>query len=117
MASQRPIDTLVESFDINQRRKYVLKNADGVKIMDLYFKHITRSDRKQAQALAGSAEALDISTHLLCQKAELADGTRAFAAADTERLQRLLPETVLNELELFLFGVGEDASIDEAKND
>ena len=49
--------------------------------------------------------------------AELEDGTKAFAAADAPKLQRQLPETVLNDLELFLFGVGEEASMEEAKND
>jgi len=28
-----------------------------------------------------------------------------------------LPESVLNELELFLFGLGEEADLEEAKND
>jgi len=67
--------------------------------------------------LAGTDEALDISTQMLCQMAELEDGARAFAPADAAKLQRQLPETVLNELELFLFGVGEEADIEEAKND
>ena len=49
--------------------------------------------------------------------AELEDGTKAFAPADALKLQKRLPETVLNELELFLFGVGEEAELDEAKND
>jgi len=60
---------------------------------------------------------LDISTQMLCQMAELEDGSKAFAAADAPKLQRQLPETVLNEIELFLFGVGEEADIEEAKND
>jgi hypothetical protein len=60
---------------------------------------------------------LDISTQMLCQMAELEDGTKAFAAADAAKLQRQLPESVLNEIELFLFGIGEDADMDEAKND
>jgi hypothetical protein len=115
-ASQRLVDELVEAFDLNQRRKFVLKHPSG-KSWDLYFPPITRADRKKAQALAGSEDALDISTQMLCQKAETADGTKPFAAADREKLQRLLPESVLNELELFLFGLGEDADYDEAKND
>jgi len=49
--------------------------------------------------------------------AELEDGSKAFASADAPKLQRQLPETVLNEIELFLFGVGEDADMEEAKND
>ena len=72
---------------------------------------------KKAQQLAGTDEALDISTNMLCQMAELEDGTKAFAAADAAKLQRKLPESVLNEVELFLFGLGEDAELEDAKND
>jgi hypothetical protein len=32
-------------------------------------------------------------------------------------LHRRLPESVLNEIELFLFGIGEDTDMEEAKND
>jgi len=116
-ANNRTVDLLVEAFDLNQRRKFELKNAAGEVIVNLYFKPITRADRKKAQSLSGSEEALDVSTQMLCQMAELEDGTKAFAAADAPKLQRQLPETVLNDLELFLFGVGEDASMEEAKND
>jgi len=115
-ASKRLADELVEAFDLNQRRKFVLKHPSG-KSWDLYFPPITRADRKKATALAGSDEALDISTQMLCQKAEFEDGTKPFAAADREKLQRGLPESVLNELELFLFGLGEEESTEEAKND
>ena len=102
-AQTRTVDLLVGAFDLNQRRKFELKNAEGEKIVDLYFKPITRADRKKAQQLAGTDEALDISTNMLCQIAELEDGTKAFAAADATKLQRrLLPESVLNEIELFL---------------
>jgi len=113
----RTVDLLVEAFDLNQRRKFELKNADGKKVVDLYFKPITRADRKKAQSLAGTDDALDISTQMLCQMAELEDGSKAFAPADAPKLQRRLPESVLNELELFLFGLGEDAGLEEAKND
>ena len=116
-ASNRTVDLLVEAFDLNQRRKFELKNADGKKIVDLYFKPITRADRKKAQSLAGTEEALDLSTQMLCQMAELEDGTKAFAAADAAKLQRQLPENVLNEIELFLFGIGEETSLEDAKND
>jgi len=116
-ANGRTVDLLVEAFDLNQRRKFQLKNAAGEVIIDLYFKPITRADRKKAQSLSGTEEALDISTQMLCQMAELEDGSKAFAAADAPKLQRQLPESVLNELELFLFGVGEEADIEEAKND
>ena len=113
----RTVDLLVEAFDLNQRRKFELKNEAGDTVVDLYFKPITRADRKKAQSLAGTQEALDISTQMLCQMAELEDGSKAFAAADAAKLQRQLPESVLNELELFLFGVGSDAELEEAKND
>ena len=53
---------------------------------------------------------------MLCQMAELEDGSKPFAAADTAKLQRMLPESVLNELELFLFGLGDAESLEEAKN-
>ena len=108
---------LVEAFDLNQRRKFVLKNGDGNPVVDLYFKPITRADRKKAQALAGTEDALDISTQMLCQMAELQDGSKAFAAADAAKLQRMLPESVLNELELFLFGLAEGTDLEDAKND
>ena len=116
-AKNRTVDLLVEAFDLNQRRKFELKNAAGDVVVDLYFKPITRADRKKAQSLAGTDEALDISTQMLCQMAELEDGTKAFAAADAAKLQRQLPESVLNEIELFLFGIGEDTDMEEAKND
>ena len=116
-AQNRTVDLLVGAFDLNQRRKFELKNADGKKVIDLYFKPITRSDRKKAQALAGTDEALDISTQMLCQMAELEDGTKAFASADAPKLQRQLPETVLNEIELFLFGLNQEADLEEAKNE
>jgi len=116
-ATQRTVDLLVGAFDLNQRRKFELKNGDGKKIIDLYFKPITRADRKRAQNLAGTEEALDLSTQMLCQMAELEDGTKAFAAADAPKLQRELPESVLNDVELFVFGLGEETSLEDAKND
>ena len=116
-AKNRTVDLLVEAFDLNQRRKFELKNDNGDVIVDLFFKPITRADRKKASSLAGSDEALDISTQMLCRMAELEDGTKAFAPADAAKLQRQLPESVLNELELFLFGVGEEADLEEAKNE
>ena len=116
-ANNRTVDLLVEAFDLNQRRKFELKNADGEVIVNLYFKPITRADRKKAQSLSGSEEALDISTQMLCQMAELEDGTKAFASADATKLQRQLPENVLNEIELFLFGLNQEADLEEAKNE
>ena len=116
-ANSRTVDLLVEAFDLNQRRKFKLKNADGEVLVDLYFKPITRADRKKAQSLAGTDEALDISTQMLCQMAELEDGTKAFAPADAPKLQRQLPESVLNDVELFLFGLNQEVDLEEAKND
>ena len=113
----RTVDLLVEAFDLNQRRKFELKNAAGETVVDLYFKPITRADRKKAQARAQSEEALDISTYMLCQMAELQNGEKAFAMADAPKLQRQLPESVLNDVELFLFGIGGDEDLKEAKND
>ncbi len=115
--SQRPVDLLVGAFDLNQRRKFSIKNDAGDTVLDVYFKPITRADRKRATALAGSDEALEVSTQMLCQIAELENGTKAFAPADAAKLQRELPERVLNELELFLFGLGDDAGLEEAKKD
>ena len=116
-ATERTVDLLVGAFDLNQRRKYELKNEAGDKVVDLYFKPITRADRKKAQSLAGTEEALMVSTQMLCQMAELEDGSKAFAAADVAKLQRRLPEAVLNEIELFLFGLADTADVEEAKND
>jgi len=116
-SKQRTVDLLTGAFDLSQRRKFVVNNADGKPILNLYFKPITRADRKRAQAATSSEEALDISTQMLCQMAELEDGSKAFAIADAAKLQRELPESVLNELELFLFGLGEEADLEEAKND
>ena len=115
-ANKRTVDMLVEAFDLNQRRKFELKNAAGEKIVDLFFKPITRANRKKAQQLAGSEEALDISTQMLCEMAELEDGSPAFASADAAKLQRRLPESVLNELELFLFSLNQESTLEEAKN-
>ena len=116
-ATQRPVDLLTGAFDLNQRRKFEVKTDSGDVVMVLYFKPITRADRKKASALTGTDEALDVSTQLLCQIAELENGTKAFAPADAAKLQRELPERVLNELELFLFGLGDGAGIEQAKKD
>ena len=116
-SKSRTVDLLVGAFDLSQRRKFTLKNGAGDPVVDLYFKPITRADRKRVQSLAQSEEALDLSTHMLCQMAELEDGTKAFAMADVPKLQRELPESVLNEVELFLFGLGDATDLEEAKND
>ena len=111
----RTVDLLVGAFDLSQRRKFTIKNNAGDSVLDLYFRPITRADRKRAQSLANSEEALDISTQMLCQLAELQDGSKAFASGDAAKLQHELPESLLNELELFLFGLDESESIETAK--
>ena len=117
MPNKRTIDLLTESFkdQMTARRKYEFKNSKGEKVVDLYFKPLTRFDRQRAQSVAGTDEALTISTQLLCQMAELEDGTKAFALADAPNLQRELPENILNEIELFLFDIKLD--VDTAKKE
>ena len=114
---ERTVDLICGAFDMNQRRKFTVKNADGECLLDLYFKPVARADRLRVQELAGSDEALKLSTTMLCQMAELEDGSKAFAMADVAKLQRELPEKVLNEFELFLFDLAEEANVEEAKND
>ena len=114
-SSLRSVDVLTAAFDLTQRRKFSIKNEAGEVVLDLYFKPITRSDRKRAMAQAKTEEALEISTQMLCQMAELEDGSKAFKMADALKLQRELPESVLNEIELFLFNVSPEESLDEAK--
>ena len=115
MPNKRTIDLLTESYgdQMSARRKYEFKNAKGEKVVDLYFKPLTREDRVRAQAAAGTDDALTISTYLLCKMAENEDGTKAFSPADAPNLQRELPENVLNDIELFLFDIKLD--IDTAK--
>ena len=80
-----------------------------------YVTDLTRNrfDRQKAQKAAGTDDALIVSTQLLCQMAEKEDGSKFFAMADAPDLQRLLPEKVLNDVELFLFEVKLD--LDTAK--
>jgi len=115
MPAKRTIDLITESYGdtMSVRRKYEFKNSRGEKVIDLYFKPLTRYDRQRAQNVAGTNEALTVSTQLLCQMAELENGTKAFNIADAPNLQRELPEDVLNEIELFLFDIKLD--IDTAK--
>lgn len=117
-AKERTVDLIANAFDLNQRRKYSVK-IDGKSIIDLYFKPITRSDRKVAMAAAGTEDALLISTQMLCQCAELEDGSKAFAMADVPKIHRQWPEKVLNEIELFLFELAGESpeAFEEAKND
>ena len=118
MASQRTADVLLEAFkdEMVTRRMFEVKNSKGEVKLTLYFKPITRYARVKAQQLAGKdADALVVSTQLLCQMAEKEDGTLAFDMSDAPILQRQLPEKVLNELELFLNEIEIDVAT--AKND
>ena len=117
MATKRTVDLITEAFSdvMTTRRKYELKKPDGSLLKEIYFPPLTRFDRKKAQVAAGTDDALTISTKLLCQIAENEDGSKAFASADAENLQRFLPETVLNNLELFMMDIQVD--LDTAKNE
>tara|TARA_Y100001937_G_scaffold66688_1_gene91186 strand:+ start:388 stop:741 length:354 start_codon:yes stop_codon:yes gene_type:complete len=117
MATERTADILLGAFqdEMVTRRKFDVKNSKDEVIMTLYFKPITRYARVKAQQLAGSDDALIISTQLLCQMAEKEDGTLAFDMSDAPILQRQLPEKVLNEIELFLNDIQLD--IDTAKKE
>ena len=110
MPAKRNVDLITEAFAdvMTNRRKYVLNKPDGSLLKELYFPPLTRFDRIQAQAATGTDEALAISTRLLCQIAQNEDGTKAFASADAENLKRFIPETVLNDLELFMMGLNVD---------
>ena len=115
MAEKKTLDLLKESFDLSKRRKFDVKDDNGKTVVSLYFKAITRADRASATQMAGSDDPLIVSTHMLCQLAENEDGTKAFHPADFANLQNELPENVLNEIELFLFGVNQNATIDNVK--
>ena len=116
MANQRTADLLIGAYkdEMSTRRKYELKTPDGT-VIDLYFPPITRFDRQKAQQVAGTEEALTVSTQLLCKMAQKEDGSPAFDMSDAPILQRSLPEKVLNDLELFLFDVNLD--LDTAKKE
>ena len=115
MPAQRTLDTLKAAFDLNQRRKFDVKDDNGNVVVSLYFKAITRADRAKATHRAGSEDPLIVSTHMLCQLAELEDGTKAFHPSDFGNLQAELPENVLNEIEMFLFGVNPNLNVVNAK--
>ena len=115
---ERTVDLICGAFDLSQRRKFEITDPNGDLLVELFFKPVTRSDRLRVQSIAQSDDALKQSTVMLCQLAELEDGSKAFAMADVAKLQRELPEKVLNEVELFLFNINEDGeSLDEVKND
>ena len=113
----RLVDKWVSSFDLNSRRKFTIKNENGEPIEDLYFKPLTRSDRLRVMDSLGTDDGYKMSTAFLCQTAELEGGTKPFSLADVPKLQRELPESILNEIELFLHGLAADGTIDDAKND
>ena len=115
--AKRNVDLITEAFGevMSNRRKYELKKPNGELLKELYFPPLTWYDRVQAQAAAGTDEALAISTRLLCQLAQNEDGTKAFASADAENLKRFLPESVLNDLELFMMNIQVD--LDTAKKE
>ena len=115
MAEKKTLDLLKAAFDLSKRRKFDVKDDDGKTVVSLYFKAITRADRARATQRAGSDDPLIVSTHMLCKLAENEDGSKAFHPADFGNLQNELPENVLNEIELFLFGVNQNATIDNAK--
>ena len=117
MPAKRTVDLITEAYEgvMHERRKFELKKPDGTHLKDIYFPPLTRYDRIQAPAATGTDEALAVSTILLCQLAQNEDGTKAFASADAENLKRFLPETVLNDLELFMMDI--QLSVDQAKND
>ena len=117
MATERTADLLLGAFqdEMVTRKKFEVKDSKGKVVTTVYFKPITRYARVRAQQLAGSDDALVISTQLLCQMAENEDGTPAFDMSDAPMLQRQLPERVLNDLELFLNDIKLD--IETAKKD
>ena len=115
--AKRNVDLITEAFGevMSNRRKYELKKPNGELLKELYFPPLTRYDRIQAQAATGSDEALAVSTRLLCQIAENEDGSKAFASSDAENLKRFLPETVLNDLEIFMMDI--QVNVDIAKKE
>ena len=117
MTTKRTVDLITEAFSdvMTARRKYVLKKPDGSLLKEIYFPPLTRFDRKKAQVAAGTDDALTISTKLLCQLAENEDGSKAFASSDAENLKRFLPETVLNDLEIFMMDI--QVNVDIAKKE
>ena len=108
--AKRTVDLITEAFAdvMTARRKYILNKPNGSLLKEIFFPPLTRYDRIQAQAAAGTDEALAVSTRLLCQLAQNEDGSKAFASADAENLKRFLPESVLNDLELFMMDIKTD---------
>tara|TARA_R100000388_G_C7211034_1_gene143623 strand:- start:198 stop:551 length:354 start_codon:yes stop_codon:yes gene_type:complete len=117
MTNQRTADLIINGFkdEMTARRKYELKDPSGKILATLYFPPITRFDRQKAQQLAGTDEALIISTQLLCKVAQKEDGTPAFDMSDAPMLQRQIPEKILNELEIFMMDI--EVDVTKAKNE
>jgi len=107
-APKRAIDLLKESFDANQRTKFEL-DINGKKTFDFYFRPITRADRLEVNGQGGAGDAIKMTTLMLIKKAENEDGTKCFSLGDVAALRRL-PEKVLNQMELALFGVDQDGN-------
>ena len=105
---KRAIDILTEAFDANQRTKFEL-DVDGEIKFSFYFKPITRADRLEVNGQGGSDDAIKMTTLMLIKKAENEDGTKAFQLGDLAALRRL-PEKILNQMELALFGVDKDGN-------
>ena len=105
---KRAIDILTESFDANRRTKFEL-DIDGEIKFSFYFKPITRSDRLEVNGQGGSDDAIKMTTLMLIKKAENEDGSKCFQIGDLAALRRL-PEKILNQMELALFGVDKDGN-------
>ena len=108
IAKKRAIDLLTEAFDANQRTKFEL-DVDGKSTFSFYFKAITRADRLEVNGQGGGDNAIKMTTLMLIKKAENEDGTKCFQLGDLAALRRL-PEKVLNQMELALFGVDKDGN-------
>ena len=105
---KRAIDILTEAFDANQRTKFEL-DVDGKVEFSFYFKPITRADRLEVNGQGGSDDAIKMTTLMLIKKAENEDGSKCFQIGDLASLRRL-PEKILNQMELALFGVDKDGN-------
>lgn len=115
-AKKRTIEILEDAFDLNYRRKFELI-VNEKHLADLYFRPVTRADRLEVQGQVGDDDAMKMATYMLIRKAQLENGEKAFSLGDLAKLRRL-PEKVLNDLELFMFGVDEKGNpLQDAKND
>ena len=115
--AKRTVDLLTEAYKdvMSVRRKYELKAPDGSVLKELYFPPLSRADRIRAQNSIKETDGLAISTALLCQTAQNENGTKAFHIADAEELKMFLPESVLNDLEIFMMDIKTD--LEEAKKE